>query len=102
MLGLAVLLASNCAGFKNIALQPLQAWKGVSWRTPVLRSTLTRWKRSRTHGRVHAVRRRSRHWIALPGVMPCMRAVLSGQRGLIAADAVPGPSGHDLAGARFS
>jgi hypothetical protein len=38
-LGLAVLLASNGDGFKNIALQ---AWKGVSYLAPVLRSTLTR------------------------------------------------------------
>jgi len=25
------LFASNCAGFKDIALKPLQAWKGVSY-----------------------------------------------------------------------
>jgi hypothetical protein len=42
-LGLAVLLASNWLAFRNITLQRLQAWKGVSYRAPVLRSTLTRW-----------------------------------------------------------
>jgi len=42
MLGAAVLLVSNWLGFKNMALQPLQAWKGVSYRTPVLRRTLIR------------------------------------------------------------
>jgi len=30
MLGAAVLLASSCDGFKNMALQPLHAWNGVS------------------------------------------------------------------------
>jgi len=42
MLGLAVLLASNFEGLRNIALQPLQAWNEVSYPLPFLRSTLTR------------------------------------------------------------
>jgi hypothetical protein len=36
MFGAAALFASNCAGFKNIALLPPQAWNGVSHRTSVL------------------------------------------------------------------
>jgi hypothetical protein len=51
MFGAAVLFASNCAGLRNIALQPLQAWNGVSYLTPVLRSTVTRWKRSKPQSR---------------------------------------------------
>jgi hypothetical protein len=36
-----VLFASYCAGFKNIVEHRLQAWNGVVYRAPVLRSTLT-------------------------------------------------------------
>ena len=58
MLGFAVLLASNCAGLRNITLHWLHALKGVSYRAPVLRSTLTRWKRSNPHSR-------QRHWLSV-------------------------------------
>jgi hypothetical protein len=49
-LGFAVPLASNWAAFKNITLHRRQAQKGVSWRAPVLRSTLRGWLRSKTAG----------------------------------------------------
>jgi hypothetical protein len=42
-LGAAVLFASNCAGLRTITLHWLQALKGVSYRAPLLRSTVTRW-----------------------------------------------------------
>jgi hypothetical protein len=40
-LAFATLFASNCAGFRNITEHWLQALNGVSYRAPVLRSTLT-------------------------------------------------------------
>jgi hypothetical protein len=42
ILGFAVLFGSNCAGLRNITLHWLHALNGVSYRTPVFRSTLTR------------------------------------------------------------
>jgi hypothetical protein len=42
-LGATVLLASNCAGLRNITLHWLQALNGVSYLAPDLRSTVTRW-----------------------------------------------------------
>ena len=39
--GCSIAVVSNCAAFKNITLQRLQAQNGVSYCTPLLRSTLT-------------------------------------------------------------